>query len=217
MSSSYAVGLIRVVSFDEPELLNLHGRIIEQHFPQLKVESQAIPDQPFGIHDDATEALAVPKIIELAKQWHGIDALIISCAGDPGVEQLRSTLDIPVIGAGEATATLARRYGHTFGVLGITKEVPGAYQRLLGSNIVGPSDVPGVESTLDLMQDSGREQVVRRAQELEELGAEVIALACTGMATIGIARELQAAIGIPVIDPVLAEGLIAYFECLRVK
>lgn len=213
----YKVGLIRVVSFEDSELLNLHGRIIEKHFPDLSVETKAIPDQPFGIHDDETEALAVPKIIQLAENWPGLDALIISCAGDPAVAQLRQMLSIPVIGAGEATATLARRYGDIYGVLGITQEAPAAYHKILGNRIVGTCAVPGVESTLDLMTDHGRKNVYAQANLLKDLGAEVIALACTGMATIGIARELQTASGIPVIDPVLAEGLIAYFECLRTK
>lgn len=32
---------------------------------------------------------------------------------------------------------------------------------------------------------------------------------------IGIAKELEEAAGIPVIDPVMAEGLFAYFEYLK--
>ena len=43
----------------------------------------------------------------------------------------------------------------------------------------------------------------------------MLALACTGMATIGIAKELEEAAGIPVIDHVMAEGLFAYFEYLK--
>lgn len=52
-------------------------------------------------------------------------------------------------------------------------------------------------------------------RRLRDVGAQVIALACTGLATIGIAKELQESVGIPVIDPVLAEGLFAYFESIR--
>ena len=208
---------MRVVSFTDEELLNLHGKIIEEYFPALNVVSKFIPDQPYGIHDDETEEVAVPKIIELAKGWKGIDALIISCAGDPAVSELREILNIPVIGAGESTASLALRYGKVYGVLGITKDIPKAYTRILGDKIVGTCDVPGVESTLDLMTDEGKENVINKALELKSLGAEVIALACTGMATIGIAKELEQACGIPVIDPVMAEGLIAYFECVRAR
>ncbi|MGN9164354.1 aspartate/glutamate racemase family protein [Tissierellaceae bacterium HCP3S3_D8] len=211
----YNIGLIRVVSFEDEDLLNLHGDIIEKCYPNLNVVSKAIPDQPFGIHDDETEMIAVPKIIELAKEWKGLDGLIISCAGDPGVEELRKILDIPVVGAGESTALMARRYGEVYGVLGITKEIPGAYREILGSNIVWTCDVDGVVSTLDLMSDKGRKKVIEKAVKLKELGAEVIALACTGMATIGIAREVEEICSIPVIDPVIAEGLITLYEVTR--
>lgn len=217
MNKVYNVGLIRVVSFPAGELLNLHGRIIEDYFPMLNVVTKCIPDQPYGIHDDETEMAAVPKIIELARSWEGIDALIISCAGDPAIKELRQMLNIPVIGAGESTALLAQRYGNVYGVLGITEEIPSAYKRILEKGIVGTCDVPGIISTLDLMTEEGRKNVINKALELKDLGAEVIALACTGMATIGIAKEIEQVCGISVIDPVLAEGLITYFECARAQ
>ena len=215
MKDIYNIGLIRVVTLNDDRLLNIHGKIIEKYFPMLKVGSKCIADQPYGIYDEETEKIAVPKIIELAENWTNIDALIISCAGDPAVEELRETLDIPVIGAGESTALLAKSCGEVFGVLGITKEVPKAYTEILGDSIVGTNDVPGIETTIDLMTQEGRKKVIKKALELKTLGAEVIALACTGMATIGIARELEVVCGIPVIDPVVAEGLIAYCKCIR--
>lgn len=215
MGNRYKIGLIRVISVENTELLNLHGKMIEKNYSDLKVVSKCIPNQPYGVHNDETEKLAIPKIIELAKNWEGLDALIISCAGDPGVKELRDILDIPVIGAGESAAILARRYGRIFGVLGITEDVPFVYKKFLGSDIVGTPDVQDVESTLDLMNDHGRKMVIEKALRLKSLGAEVIALACTGMATIGIAKELEQTCRIPVIDPVIAEGLITMYECVR--
>lgn len=211
----YNVGLIRVVSFEDQNLLNLHGDIIERYYPSLKVESRAISNQPFGIHDNESEILAVPKIIELARKWKDIDAIIISCAGDPAVKELKEILNIPVIGAGSSTALLSKIYGNKFGVLGITKEIPRSYKEILGKNIVGTCYVEGINSTLDLMNEDGRKKVINKALELKELGAKVIALACTGMATIGVAKELEEICKIPVIDPVIAEGLIALYECIR--
>ena len=73
----------------------------------------------------------------------------------------------------------------------------------------------GVDSTLDLMTPEGRKQVINSGKNLKEKGAEVIAIACTGLATIGVAKELEEATGLPVIDPVLAEGLFAYYESIR--
>lgn len=213
----YDVGLIRVVTLPDKELLAKHGKIIEKYFPMLNVVSKAIPEQPLGVYDADTEAIAIPKIVKLANKWEKkIDVLIVSCAGDPAVSELREMLDIPVIGAGESTALLAKRYGNVFGVLGITDEIPRAYSKILGvENIVGTCDVPDITSTIDLMTKTGRTRVINKALELKSMGAEVIALACTGMTTIGIANELEEICEIPVIDPVVAEGLIAYYECIR--
>ena len=89
-----------------------------------------------------------------------------------------------------------------------------AYAKLKSDQLlIGRPD--GVYSTLDLMTSKGRKSTVNMARKLKEQGADVLALACTGMATIGIAKELEEAAGIPVIDPVMAEGLFAYFEYLK--
>ncbi len=88
----HRVGLIRVVSFTDETIANLHGRLIEERFPVLSVLSRCIPDQPEGIYDDASEAAAVPKIVRLGMQMvekEDLEALIVSCAADPGVEELR--------------------------------------------------------------------------------------------------------------------------------
>lgn len=213
--SRFNVGLIRVVTLKDEQMLNCHGHLLQKYYPELIVESKCIEDQPTGIHDEETKQRAVPKIIKLAKGWQNIDALVISCADDPAVKELREQLNIPVIGAGESTALLATRYGNTFGVLGITEKVPQGYVNTFGDKIVGSCLPEGIHSTLDLLTPEGKKNVITKALELKELGAEVIALACTGMSTIGVAKELEKVCMIPVIDPVMAEGLVTYLECLR--
>lgn len=42
----YRVGLIRVLTTDDTQLMQMHGALIEQYFPMLQVESRCIPDQP---------------------------------------------------------------------------------------------------------------------------------------------------------------------------
>ena len=150
-----------------------------------------------------------------AKSFKDADMIIVSCADDPGVEEIREALPgIPVTGGGETTVALALKYGEKIGVLGITDYAPRAYVRMIPDQmILGKPD--GVDSTLDLMTPEGRQSAVDMACKLKEQGAQVLALACTGMATIGIAKELEEATGLPVIDPVMAEGLFAYFEYLK--
>ncbi len=211
------IGLIRVLTTDDESLLNLHGNVIMEKFPSLNVISKCIPDQYEGIHSEELCNIAVPKIVELAKSFENIKALIISCADDPAVEILRKIMDIPIIGAGESALALALQYGGRIGILGITDYATKPYAKYEKENpgsILVAKPV-GVNSTLDLMTEEGRNQAVITGKELKDRGAKVIALACTGLSTIKIAQEIERAIGVTVIDPVFAEGLFAYFEIVR--
>ena len=86
---------------------------------------------------------------------------------------------------------------------------------IFGSRSPGSSLGDGVESVLDLMTQAGCAATEKAARTQKEHGADVIALSCTGMASIGIAPTWGKALGIPVLDPVLCEGLMTYFELLR--
>lgn len=207
------IGLIRVVSFSDPGIAGLHGELIESRFPGLEVVSRCIPDQPEGIFDQASEAAAVPKIRELARSMaggDGIRALIISCAADPAVRELRDELSIAVIGAGSAAAGLALAVGHRIGALGITEETPQRMREILGERLVAEARPEGVRTTLDLMKEEGRQRAFQALRRITDRGARVIALACTGFSTLGIAPELEKRAGIPVIDAVVAAGLAAW-------
>jgi len=143
------------------------------------------------------------------------DAIVISCCDDPAVEELREMLSVPVIGAGTAVSAVARGLGKRVGIIGITEYVPEPYRRILGDDLIDLGRPEGVTCTLDLMIGAGRESVLRKARELKAQGANCIALACTGMSTIRIAREIENSCGIPAVDPVMAEGLFAYYACLQ--
>lgn len=209
------IGLIRVLTTDDKKLLNSHGEKIMSFFPNLDVESRCIHDQPEGIHDDETEEIAVPKVVALAKQMEkeGFKAVIISCAGDPGVKILSEELKIPVIGAGRAAAGIARALDLPIGVLGLTEKVPQAISEILGKNQVADIVPEGVVSTLDLMKPHGMKAMIAAGHELKRKGARAILLACTGMSTIGAADVLEKALGLPVIDPVRSEGGV--LKCLN--
>lgn len=63
------VGLIRVVTLSEENLLKTHANLLMKNFKNLEVETRCIPDQPEGIHDDYTEKIAVPKIVNIASEF----------------------------------------------------------------------------------------------------------------------------------------------------
>ena len=217
MNKKFKVGLIRVLTTEDEEVLQSHGKQIMEYFPELEVATKCIPDQYEGIHSPELGEIAIPKIVETARSFTDVDMIIVSCADDPGVAEIRKVLpDIPVTGGGETTVALALKYGSRIGVLGITDYAPQAYMRMIPEQmILGRPE--GVHSTLDLMTPEGKASALKLGMKLEEQGAEVIALACTGLATIGIAKDLEKETGLPVIDPVMAEGMFAYFEYLRKK
>ena len=218
MGKNFEIGLIRVLTSDDQHFVDTHGRQIMENFPGLNVESRCIPDQWEGIHSPETLAIAKPKIVALAKEFADKDMILVSCADDPAVEEIKAELPgMPVTGGGETTLALAGFYSDKIAILGITDYPPKAYLEMAGERLIAVGKPVGVDSTLDLLKEEGKKNIIACAKELKEKGAGVIALACTGLSTIGIAKLLEKEVGIPVIDPVMAEGTFAYFEAIRKK
>lgn len=215
----FEVGLIRVITLDDPNQLTIHGNVIESLYPGIAVESACIPNQPEGIHSAELCREAVPKIVELAcAKFAHKDMILVSCADDPGVEEIKAALlGMPVTGGGECAVAAALRYGSNIGVLGIIDQAPKAYRRILEGRLVGNYRPDGVFSTLDLQTTEGYAACLETAKKMAADGCDVIALGCTGLATIGIAAELERVSGLPVVDPVVAMGAFASLEAARKK
>ena len=218
MSPAYTMGIIRVITQEQAQV-DAHGQLIEQWIPGVKTLSRCIPDQPEGVHDARTKRAAAPKVAALAQELEqaGVDGIIVSCADDPGVLEARAAVRIPVVGAGESTASAAARFNGPVGVLGITPEAPPAFDRILGPQLLANVVPTGVKSTLDLQTPEGRASALKSVESLSAQGAQAIALACTGFATIGLAPELERAAGIPVLDAVQCEACTLLLELLRTR
>lgn len=212
----HKVGLIRVLTLESEDLLKAHAMVIERLFPELTVVSRCIEDQPYGIYDDETERIAKPKILKLIKELEGeVEAIIVSCAADPGVKEARKISKVPIVGAGSAVASLSLSYGNRVGVLNLTERTPEVIRGILGEGFVAEDHPLGVRNTLDLLTDHGKREAIEAGRRLKERGAEVIALACTGYSTIGIAPLLEENLGLPVMDPVVASGAVALHAIRR--
>ncbi|GIO34863.1 MULTISPECIES: aspartate/glutamate racemase family protein [Paenibacillus] len=204
------IGLIRVFTANDNEVLQSHGKIIEEQHG-IPILSKSIPDQPLGIYDDESERIAVPKIVDLGVQMEreGCRAIIISCAADPAIRELRSRVSIPVIGGGSSAAHVARALGLPVGVMGITEGVPPVMRDILGDLISGYLRPEGVTNTTDLLTEEGRGKALEAAKTLIGQGAKAIVFACTGLSTIGFAETLRKELKVPVIDTVESEGFMA--------
>lgn len=199
-----------MVTLTDEEVLNKHGRIIMGAFPELEVVSRCIEDQPYGIYNKESEEVAKPKVLRLVRRFEaeGFDAVIVSCAADPAVDEARRVVRIPVVGAGSAVASLALAYGRRVGVLNLTEETPEAIRRVLGPHLVAEASPRGVRNTLDLLRDWGQRAAFEALKELTARGVDVVVLGCTGYSTIEFAGRAREVAGVPVLDPVLAAGAV---------
>jgi allantoin racemase len=140
----------------------------------------------------------------------GMDAVIINCMGDPGMQAGREAVRIPVIGPCEATMHLASMLGHTFSVITVMKSLRPQFENQ--AKVYGVRDklasVRAVEiPVLELESDRDRlvQSLADEAQQAVEAdGAHVMLFGCTGM--IGTARAVEEELSqrsypdVPVID-----------------
>jgi allantoin racemase len=150
----------------------------------------------------------------MAAEASGSDAVIIDCMLDPGLPAVREKVAIPVIGPGQTSMHLAATLGDRFSIVTIvTGLVPALRRRARDYQLsdrlasVRAIDVPVLELEQD-QQASVPLLLEQAILALEQDGADVIVLGCTGMA--GLAESVHQGLGeqghpeAPVIDPGLA-------------
>lgn len=210
------LGVIRVLTMSDEGMLRSHGRMLQQHIdtPDLEVISRCIGGHPEGVSTDADVLTATPRIVSLGREMvrrDRVDALLVSCVADPGVADLRRAVTVPVVGAGSASASVAKALGRPVGALSITDEVLPAVADVLGEQLVAWYKPEAVRTTVDLQSKSDQAALVTAGRRLIEAGAGVVLLACTGFSTLRVASALEEALAVPVIDPVLAAGMVTYY------
>lgn len=147
-------------------------------------------------------------------QAHRDDAAawVIACFSDPGLQLLRESTRVPVLGISECAVLTALTLGQSFGVIAILNaSIPrhlrtwgamGVSQRLAGE-IAIQRTVPQLAdrpATLAAMCEAGR-------RLRDERGAQVLVMGCAGMAP--FREPLQDATGLPVVEPTQAAVAMA--------
>jgi allantoin racemase len=174
---------------------------------------QTLHDGPPGIesqHD--SDSVIEPLCRTIAAQGNGASAFVIACFSDPGLYSAREATAKPVLGIAECGILTALTLGHRFGVISIlAKSVP-RHLRYIGAMGVGDrlaADLPiglgvvelsDIRVTMERMKDVGT-----RLRDTH--GADVLVMGCAGMAR--YRDELEAAVGLPVVEPTQAAATMA--------
>ncbi|MGM0778759.1 MAG: aspartate/glutamate racemase family protein [Bacillota bacterium] len=205
------LGIIRVLTTEDESVLQEHGNKMKEYAGVDSI-TKCIQDQPNGIYSDESEQVAIPKIVELAKKMEeefNVDAITISCAADPAIDESRDVVNVPVLGAGVCGAHTACMVGKRVGVIGITDFIPGRMRKELGEHFHSHDYSEKLRKTTDLFKEGAKEELLKVAQGLIDSGADVILFACTGFSTIRLKDYFVKYLSVPVVDLVEAQA-IAY-------
>ncbi len=174
---------------------------------------------PASIEGHYDGAIAVPGMLAeiRAAETDGIDAAIVACFDDTGLDAARALAGVPVLGLCQSAVTTASFLAHRFTVVTTLERSRVLLEDLTrhygmgGRAKVRAADIPVLE-----LEDAASGALGKLSAQIEaalaEDGAEAIVLGCAGMAD--LAGKLQATYGVPVIDGVsaavkLAEGLVS--------
>jgi len=163
---------------------------------------------PASIQGFLDAAECVPGLLAAVKRHKGVDAIIIACFDDTGLDAVRCMVDVPVIGIGEAAFHAAAFVSNKFSVVTtLSRSVPGLENNLqrygLAQKCVGvrATDIPVLE-----LEDEDRGFLTTIKTEINmaitEDHAEAIVLGCAGMAD--LMQELSEEFDCPVIDGITA-------------
>lgn len=180
--------------------------------PGTAVDTVDVPEGPLSIESAYEEYLAVPGTLRRVQEAEqtGYDGVIIGCFGDPGVDAARELVTIPVVGPAEASMLLAATLGHRFSIVTVLDSVVAPLRHLaarvgLASKLasVRAVEIPVLELARD--RDRSIERMIaisRRA--VQDDGADVLVLGCMSMGFLDAHGRIAAAVGTPVVNPVLA-------------
>jgi len=179
----------------------------------MEVDCIELADGPFGIESDEDIQTVVPLLVqEISSRDADYDAFVIACYSDPGLAECRAVTTKPVFGIHESAVTLSASIGAKFGVLALGRDSIQrhiAYVRQLGLQEYHAGERPLNITVDEGTNDPGTlDKVITAGLELiEEDGADSIVLGCAGLAQ--HRKPAQQALGVPVIDPVLAATALA--------
>jgi len=169
----------------------------------------SLKNGPSFIETEEHEKLALPDLLRVVKdgEKQGYNAIIINCFGDPGLDEARKTVNVPVVGAGEASFSNVKEAKKRFTVMTTVQEAVARVRR----NALKHDAEPLLASIrpLDMhVSELVQKQRLRKAllnegkKALKEDHVDIIVLGCTAMT--GNAEWLSKRLDVQVIDPIQA-------------
>ncbi len=176
------------------------------------IRCTTLAEGPFGIETQKDVEQVTLPLRRLVEQDNAADAFVIACFSDPGLHVCREATRRPVFGINECGVLTALSRGDRFGIIAIAAKSVARHRRYLrqmglDGRLAGERALEmSVAETASGENTFARMETVGRAL-IEQDGADVVVMGCAGMAR--HRRPLEAALGVPVIDPTQAAVAMA--------
>jgi allantoin racemase len=177
------------------------------------IECLTLAEGPPGIESqsDADNVIA-PLCRTIRARDNDAAAFVVACFSDPGLHSARDITRKPVLGIAECGILSALTLGQRFGIIAIlAKSVPRHLRYVGAMGLTGrlAGDLPiGLGVTELAKEDVTLKRMIETGALLrDDKGADVLVMGCAGMAR--YRGRLQAALGIPVVEPTQAAVAMA--------
>jgi allantoin racemase len=188
--------------------------------PDVELSAVALDVGPASIESSYESALAVPdtvaKIVQAERD--GVEAVIVNCMDDPGVEAAREMVSIPVIGPAATSMHIAAMLGHRFSLMSnFDADAPAFENHAAKAGLTRQlASVRAVSIPVLELGDRARTIGALVEQSLGAVrqdGAHIIVFGCTAMT--GLAEEVKNGLrregiaDVPIIDPAIVALKVA--------
>lgn len=177
-----------------------------------RFDCRTIAEGPPTIVTDRDVAEAGARVAGLAGTLAAPAAVVVACFSDPGLAATRGRVRCPVVGIQEAAVLTALAVARRFGIVALSETpIPRHRRRLAEMGVLDrlahEVGLSGVSAHDAGHRDDLYPEIVAAGRALVAAGAGAVILGCAGF---GPRRaRLEADLGVPVIDPVLAGGAMA--------
>lgn len=191
------------------EIKRRESLLKEWSFTNSKIKVYDVPMGGSSIESTYEEVAsiipAVDRLNEISK-FEKIDAAIIGCFGDPGLDVFREMFDFPIIGPAQCTMHTASQLGHKFSLITIFDSMINmghkqVHEYGLSHHLasVKAVNIPVLELLNNL--DLTYKKILKLGKKIvDDDMADCILFGCMTMSFAGLDKKLEDKLGIPVLN-----------------
>ncbi|MDC6448045.1 aspartate/glutamate racemase family protein [Alphaproteobacteria bacterium] len=191
------------------ELKRRENLLKEWSFNPSNIKVYDVPNGGSSIESSYEEiASIIPAVDRLSEinKFENIDAAILGCFGDPGINVFREMFDFPIIGPAQTSMHTACQLGHKFSVITVFDSMLNmasnqVHEYGLSHHLasVRAINIPVLELLKDL--NLTYKKMLKLGEKIvNEDRADAILLGCMTMSFSGLDKKLEKKLGIPVLN-----------------